>query len=532
MFLKGIFIINLALVFAMFIYVIPCTSQSVGTGVPEAEGHAPVDITVLSMVDNRETGNTFLRRTTADKATEDPSSPSSSPSSESDVAFKDLPQIKLDDKELEEVRNIGHDDLINNELKRLLQEFGEDGDEVPEVFLREVKTSIRIFQTNPQYRSFVATSLRRSAAHLPFVRNVFTERNIPEDMAYIAFIESGFSPRARSRAGALGMWQFMPGTARNYSLKVSKNIDERYDPVKSTFAAVDYVHDLMAIFGPRSFLLALAAYNCGEGKVISCLKKIDDPFEERHFWHIRSCLPRESREYPPKIIAAAIIGNNPEAFGFSKNQGAPDDVMLQLASKVDERKRRSGQEGLPRVAAVRIDTHKQAAATSAQTPTRGAAKVKNRAAIDYAVKKDNTLGAVAEAFKVDQDDIRRWNKLKGPHLTAGSRLRIYPAEKLEKVAYTVKKGDTITAICDSFKVRPYHVVTCNGIRKGMDIKQGQQLAFWRDARVKPTMHVVKKGSNITVVSKKYHVTVADVMRWNNLESPDIRPQQKLKIYRG
>lgn len=197
----------------------------------------------------------------------------SSSTEENNPLLKDIPESEIKSVSEDGSASAGNDNLIRGELERIMLEFGED-DDLPQVFFDEVKGYIRLFQTNAQYRKFVTASLKRSAKYMSTVKGILSKRGIPEDMAYIAFIESGFNPKALSHAGALGMWQFMPGTGRDYALKVGRSIDERLDPVRSTYAAADYFHDLIAIFGPRSFLLAMAAYNSGEGRIIGCLKGI------------------------------------------------------------------------------------------------------------------------------------------------------------------------------------------------------------------------------------------------------------------
>jgi membrane-bound lytic murein transglycosylase D len=450
---------------------------------------------------------------------------------EGDPLLKDLPEITGTALPSNTEQTVGDDQLIEQEIKRIMEEFSEDDDEIPQVFLDEVKRYIRIFQTNDQYRKFVIASLIRSAKYLPLVKDVFSKRSIPEDMSYIAFIESGFNPRALSHAGALGMWQFMPQTARNYSLRVSRSIDERLDPIKSTYAAVDYFHDLVAIFGPQSFLLAMAAYNSGEGKIIACLKEIDNPFEERNFWHIRPCLAQETREYPPKIIASAIIGKNPEAFGFPKyepdNDGISEPVMLadyqpekRETSSVEENKvshTKSTKAGKP---------------TAAGKSVTQSDKVKKPNPVMYTVKKGNTLPLIAEAFGVDIRDMKKWNKLKGNRLSLGAKLKIYPKCPVEMVTYTVKKGDTITEISESFHVRPQHIVICNGLKNGWNILIGQRLVLYKAAKQKPVIYIVKKGTNLKLISDKFDVKVKNIMMWNNLSSTTVYPGQKLKIYKN
>jgi membrane-bound lytic murein transglycosylase D len=398
---------------------------------------------------------------------------------EENIPFRDLPGIRFDERTLTRATTVGHDALIEKELKRLLGEFGDDSNKVDAIFLNEVKLYVKAFQTNDQYRRFMNSSLKRSARYMPTVKEVFKKRNIPEDMAFIAFLESGFNPNARSHAGAVGMWQFMSGTAKRYSLTVGGGVDERLDPVKSTFAAVEYFHDLIAIFGPRSFLLALAAYNAGEGRIIGCLKKIDNPMEERTFWHIRTCLAKETREYPPKIIAAAVIGSNPEVFGFPRYEGNGESVEVRTAFSTFK----SPEESRPEV---RVSSRPEPARkigvggkTVVPAASRKAKAPEPAKPIIYVVKKDNTLATVADIFKVEKEDIKKWNKLKTPRVAAGMKLRIYPSPNMERVSYKVKKGDTITEICQTFKVRPATLIASNGLKNGWTIKQGQILVVYR-----------------------------------------------------
>lgn len=444
---------------------------------------------------------------------------------EDQSVLKEIPGIDEETQTASVVQPAGNDEIIERELKRIMREFGEEG-EVPKVFLNEVKGYIRVFQTNPQYRKFVTASLERSSKYLPLVKTHLSQRSIPGDMAYIAFVESGFNPRAVSRAGAVGVWQFMPKTARDYSLKVGKGIDERTDPVKSTFAAIEYFNDLIAIFGPRSFLLAIAAYNCGEWRVISCLKAIDNPFEERNFWHIRSCLANETREYPPRVIAAAIIGNNPEAFGFPKFEGADDTISpIQVASLNPVKdKTASATENET------IHSKQGAARLVRQSPHREDQSPKPKPVV-YTIRKGNPLSLVAEVFAVEGSDIKKWNKLKSDKILEGQKLKIYPKTAMERVKYTVRKGDAITDISESFNVRPRYIIVCNGLKNGWNIKAGQTLVFYKAIGKKPVIYTVKKGTTLARVSNTFAVRVKDIMMWNNLKNDTIYTGQRLKIYR-
>jgi membrane-bound lytic murein transglycosylase D len=162
------------------------------------------------------------------------------------------------------------------------------------------------------------------------IQQIFMDKQLPKDLAYIAMVESGFNPKAvNPRSGAAGMWQFMIPTAREYGLKINKYRDERFDPLKSTIAASEYLADLLGVFGKKSVLLALASYNVGDGIVRYQLKKVYNPLEDRDFWYLfrKRALPQETRDYIPKIIASIIIYNNAEHFGFKLNKSNNTNKM-------------------------------------------------------------------------------------------------------------------------------------------------------------------------------------------------------------
>jgi hypothetical protein len=169
---------------------------------------------------------------------------------------------------------------IEREIRRIIREFGETNprDDVIRVFVTEVEKYIQFFQH--RQKEFYERAYGRKHKYWPIIREVFSGKRIPEDLGYLALVESGFNCRARSPAGALGIWQFMPGTGKRYGLVARTDF---FDPVKSTDAAAEYLLDLIAIFGSPSFLLATAAYNAGENRVMRCLMNLENPFEQRHF---------------------------------------------------------------------------------------------------------------------------------------------------------------------------------------------------------------------------------------------------------
>jgi hypothetical protein len=163
-------------------------------------------------------------------------------------------------------------------------------------------------------RSFLNTYLIRSGRYAPLMGRILEENGLPKDLIFLAMAESGFANHAKSRARAVGPWQFMKRTALHYGLKIDYFVDERRDPIKASYAASRYLKELHANFG--SWELAAAAYNAGEGKIARALRKSDG----ENFWDISKgrYLKRETKNYVPKIMALAIIGKNLSVFGFEE----------------------------------------------------------------------------------------------------------------------------------------------------------------------------------------------------------------------
>jgi len=180
--------------------------------------------------------------------------------------------------------------------------------DLPLVLNGPVQTYLRSFANSKNFQA----SLARSGRYLPMVRQIFKEHGLPQDLVYVALVESGFSPLARSPKDAVGIWQFIEGTARRYGLQVNDRVDERQDPEKSTRAAARYLHDLYQQFG--CWFLAAAGYNAGEKRVEGVMNRHD----VQDFWIMaqKKLLPQETCNYVPQVVAAALIAKNPEKYGL------------------------------------------------------------------------------------------------------------------------------------------------------------------------------------------------------------------------
>ncbi len=198
-----------------------------------------------------------------------------------------------------------------------IEELEEHLSHIPLIRTARVERHIRYFQTSK--RDHFDQWLTRLNHYKPLVEKIFAQFQLPGDLVFLSLVESGFNPKAYSRARAAGPWQFMKATGKIYGLRVDDYVDERRDPIKSTVAAARYLRDLYDLFG--TWPLAMAAYNAGERKIQRALRKA----KAETFWEIAQTkfIRRETREYVPRFMAAAIIAKHPDQYGFEE---APSDI--------------------------------------------------------------------------------------------------------------------------------------------------------------------------------------------------------------
>jgi membrane-bound lytic murein transglycosylase D len=268
----------------------------------------------------------------------------------------------------------------------------------------------------------------RAGRYLEMIRDTLRDHGLPEDLAFVAMIESGFNPVAVSRAGAKGMWQFMAGTARRYGLRVDQWVDERFDPEKSTSAAAAYLRDLYAQFG--SWSLAQAAYNAGEMKVTRAIRAVGS----KDFWALArtETLKQETKEFVPQIQAATVIGQDPSRYGFDVGAHAPaaiEFVSVPPSTNLNTVAKTSGMStdtlrGLNPVLVqgvtppggpyrLRVPAGTSAAIQSALAPGKPVASPSRapvRAGI-HVVRPGDTVSSVAKRYGASVGDVLRWNTL-------------------------------------------------------------------------------------------------------------------------
>lgn len=205
-------------------------------------------------------------------------------------------------------------DEIEHAIRHVLKRFGAESYAIPPIFKQRVEKHIQAIVSDR--RSMVA-GWRRRNLYWPVIQREMSANSLPEEMGYLAWTESQFDPRATSPIGAAGMWQFMPANAVRFGLRVDDKVDDRLDVEKATHAAARYLATLLAGFGSESFMLALAAYNCGETKLLRELHELRAyGKEERDFWRLYRLkrLSEETREYVPNVIAAVIVFSDPARY--------------------------------------------------------------------------------------------------------------------------------------------------------------------------------------------------------------------------
>lgn len=349
--------------------------------------------------------------------------------------------------------------------------------DIPMTLNEKVETYIHFF-TN-RIKDKFSTWLARSEMYLPMMKKTFKEKGLPEDLTYLALIESGFNNRAYSPAKAAGQWQFIKGTGKRYGLRIDRWMDERRDPEKATEAAADYLTDLYGMF--NDWHLAAAGYNAGEGKILRAI----DKYDTNDFWQLSQpkykYLKRETKDYVPKLIAAAMIAKEPAKYGFDDIEYHPsltyekvtinrmtdlrdiariaecslEDIQIlnpELKTKFTppnypnyELKVPIGKKALLESRIASIDEVSEKAALREVGPEKGERRkassrkyaprqkeVSSRRLISYIVKAGDTIAGIAKRYNVPTEHLATWNDLWGRTLKKGTKLKIYVERESDK----------------------------------------------------------------------------------------------------
>jgi len=426
-------------------------------------------------------------------------------------------------------------------------------------------------------RSQFARWLQRYERYAPTMRAVLEEEGIPDELICAAMIESGLQANIRSRAGAVGWWQFMRSTARHRGLQVDEWIDERRDIEMSTRAAARHFQLLHRMF--QDWALALAAYNSGEYRIQRAIGLSGDV----DYWSMR--LPRETRNYVPKFIAAARIVAHPDSFGFADVRADPfrfERIELDDAYSLSQISKATGI-GLstlralnPQLLAGVTPPGRPGYALRVPVGTSEGARVALASIPEderitwrkHKLRSGETLGSLARRYHTSVSAIMQINGISNARRVRAGRVLTIPyprgvdlpsTSRHKTVAsappppppgkkawlYTVKKGDTLAGIARRSGVSVASIRRLNHIRRDR-IYPGQDLVLHVDRKrtvpgaraldlpvAKTTVYTVRHGDTLSGISRRFTVKVADLMRWNHLDrSARIYPGDRLRILRS
>ena len=421
---------------------------------------------------------------------------------------------------------------------------------IPLVTNTQVESYIRYFQGKG--RKGFNVWLKRYVQYKDIILPILEEYDLPEELIVVSMIEAGLDPKAISRAKAVGLWQFMYSTGKEYGLNRNWYIDERQDIIKSTHAAAKYFKDLYKEF--EDWYLVLAAYNGGWGRLNRALKL----HETSDYWQLYS-LPKETKNYIPYFLSAAIIVNNPEKYGFKIPKSNPlkyDKVQIEKSADLTV---------IAKAAGTKLSTIKRLNPELRQpaTPNNGPYTLnipygkkdtfykkfneipEDRKfafqKVEHRVQKGENLISIASKYRVLVADLQTINNISNINkLSIGQRLKIpvkgglysnYP----EKIIYSVKSGDTLGHIAEDYNTRASEIRKWNNMGSKSIIFPGQKLSLFVKGQPvkdspKKNVYIVKAGDNLGKIAKNNNITVNEIKIWNSMKSSTIYPGQKLTIY--
>lgn len=315
-------------------------------------------------------------------------------------------------------------------------------------------------------REQLETMLGLAEYYFPIFEQILDQVGVPEELKYLAIIESALNPRARSRAGAVGLWQFMYATGKMYGLHIDSYVDERHDPIRATYASAKFLKDLHGMFG--DWVLALAAYNCGPGNVRKAIARSGG---KRDYWQIYNYLPVETRGYVPAYIGAMYVMQHHKDHNLYVKPCA-----------------------LPMAIDTVVITHRV------------------------------HFRQIADVMNIPIEQIRDLNPQYRLDIVPASTRPyaiVLPANYAERF---VSLDDSIYAYKDSIYFNPATIYKAPASYKATRSVASSPAGKSRIS------YTVRPGDNLGMISEKYHVSVADIRSWNGIKGSNIRSGQKLKIY--
>jgi len=432
------------------------------------------------------------------------------------------------------------------------------------------------------HQSYLDRVTKRSEPFLYYIVEELEKNNMPIEMALLPIVESAFDPFAYSHGRASGMWQFVPGTGKRFGMKQNWWYDGRRDVIASTQGAIHYLKYLHEFFN-NDWLLALAAYNSGEGRVQRAVRKNKKLRLPIDFWSLN--LPKETRAYVPKLLALADIIKRPEAFQI-KLKAIENKVVVEqidIKSQIDLAKAAElAQLSLAELQRLNPGFNRWATDPAGPhyllLPKSKVKKfnqqleqldTKDRLSWQrYKIKNGDSLSVIANKFHTSTQLIKKLNNITGNRIRIGKHLLIPVAtasldhyvfsqnQRLVKkqskkrtglkIIHTVKSGDSLWEIGKKYHISSRKIAKWNGIAPRDTLKLGQKLVIWQKKSVQTTDNIgnniieqavvrnitykVRRGDSFARIADKFNIHIKDIERWNNINRRNyLQPGQLLKL---
>jgi membrane-bound lytic murein transglycosylase D len=439
----------------------------------------------------------------------------------------------------------------------------------------DVETHLNWYLRHPEYLTRV---LNRAQRYMPYIVDELDRRELPLELALLPIVESAYDPFAYSHGRAAGLWQFIPGTARQFGIRQNWWYDGRRDVVDSTAGALDYLTYLNNLMD-GDWLLAVASYNAGGGAVMRAVRRNQAASRPTDFWHLS--LPRETSSYVPKLLALAALVRDPAAYGLTLPQlvDTPQFAAVDVGSQLDLAL-------AAELAGIDVDTLYaynsgfNRWATDPEGPHRLVLPIELSDAFADAiaavpagerirwqrhqVRPGETISEIAERYHTTMPAIRSANGLRGNTIRAGHYLTIPVATKPlsaysrsadarrsamqnrerdgKRVEHVVRAGESFWSISRRFGVTTRELAAWNAMAPGDTLSIGQELVVWSGTAApaaapagndltRKLRYTVRSGDSLYEIAVRFRVTVSDLVRWNGIERDNIlRPGQTLTMY--
>ncbi|HQK38601.1 MAG TPA: LysM peptidoglycan-binding domain-containing protein [Flavobacterium alvei] len=485
--------------------------------------------------------------------------------------LKELTSLDLFNDISDDIKNINIDEKVDYELPtELLKQ---------RLAAMDAKSPFNI-EYNPGLENIIKSFLKNrkksfgrlmaiSEYYFPMFEEALAKQNVPLEIKYLAIVESALNPKAVSRMGATGLWQFMYQTGKQYNLKIDSYVDERSDPLKSSEAAAQYMSKMYDIFGDWD--LVLASYNSGPGNVAKAIRRSGG---QQNYWNIRKNLPKETQGYVPAFLATMYIYEYHKEHGIKPERAlvqnfATDTILIkkqmsfkQIADLLDVSVSQlqllnpsykmnvipyygdqdhflrlpkdkiavfaSNEDKIYAYVQRDLDFREKPFQVTKAIVLNDTLNATQRVSLPktkyYTVKSGDNLTEIANKYSVTVNDIKKWNSLKGSTVARGKSLKIITNESVAKTVKNEPKSNNTP-----LEVKTNQQVASSESKVNKDDKTNKNIKSDTLSTAVASYYVVQKGDNLSSIAKKNNVSVAEIKDWNNLSTNSIQLGASLQV---